>query len=229
MLFARRTPSPPEEYEPPRHHGVLARGAKTVLRELEREDIDRWIAWPRHQDPMFENYNPPVLNERQREMYFRQYRDATISRQYSVDDLEDRFVGRVSIRDIDWRLGAAVLGISVHPGRLGEGLGTDALWAFLAYYFEGLEMSTLFLDVAAFNQRAHRVYEKCGFRRCGEHWGEPQTDYAGVFRKPEYESIRQLFKWDHGLVRPLLVDMVLRRDDWQRRRSQSPAVCAAAR
>lgn len=180
--------------------------------------MDRWLAWPRHKDPLFESYNPPVLSPRQRDNYFRQYHDSPVLRQYSVYDLQEEFVGRISIREIDWRLCTAVLGISFHPERLSQGLGSDALEAFLGYYFGPLRMNVLYLDVAAFNHRARRVYEKLGFIGRGERWGEPQTDYAGVFRRAEYQAIRHFFRWDSGLIRPLLIDMMLRREDWVRQR-----------
>jgi diamine N-acetyltransferase len=194
---------------------VLARGERTLIRTLARADIDDWLAWPRHRDPLFENYNPPRLTERQRDLYYQQRRNAVDSQQFSVDDVDGTFVGRISIRDIDPRLGASVLGISFHPLRLNDGLGSDALHTFLNYYFGRLEMDALFLDVAAFNLRARRVYEKCGFRECGRRWGPPETDFAGVFRKREYESIRHLFCSEHGLIRPLVLDMVLRRETWK--------------
>jgi len=216
MLFAKPVPR------------VLARGEKTILREFERADVDRWIAWPSHPDPLFSGYNPPNLSERQREVYYQQRRHSSDTRQYSVDNLNGEMVGRISLREIDWRLQASVLGISFHPERLGQGLGSDALWTFLHYYFVGLRMTTLFLDVAAFNRRAQRVYEKCGFQRCGQHWGEAQTDLPGVFRKSDYDGIRHLFQWDCGLMRPLLVDMVLRRSAWERLRAErSQTVCSA--
>lgn len=218
MLFTKRTSAPSSRSDGASEPRILAHGARTLLREFVREDVDRWVAWPRHADPLFENYNPPTLSPRQRDQYYLQHRDAPNSRQFSVDTLQREYVGRISIRDIDWRLGASVLGISFSPSHLDRGLGTDALWAFLGYYYGPLKMSTLFLDVAAFNQRAQRVYEKCGFRKCGQRWGEPQTDLAGIFRKSDYQELRALFRWDFGLIRPLVYDMVLRRDEWERLR-----------
>lgn len=224
MLFTRREPKPPswqregrDEREGP---CILARGEKTVIREWERADIDRWIGWPRHRDPFFESYNAPLMSVRQRDDYYRQRLNSPDTRQYSVDSLDGEFIGRISLREIDLRVGASVLGISFHPERLNQGLGSDALTAFLGYYFQSLQMQALFLDVAAFNQRAYRVYEKCGFRKCGQRWGEPQTDLPGVFRKKEYEEIRPLFKWEYGLMRPLLIDMVIRREEWERLRAE---------
>jgi RimJ/RimL family protein N-acetyltransferase len=77
-----------------------------------------------------------------------------------------------------------------------------------------MQMKTLFLDVAAFNKRAHRCYEKCGFQPTGHHWGEPQPDHAGVMWRPEYRGIRHLFRAHGSMVRPLLVDMILRREQF---------------
>lgn len=218
MLFTRRRPeAAARTVSAPR---VLARGEKTVVREFARPDVDRWMAWPRHRDPLFDGYNAPMLSLRQREIYYQQRVHSPDSKQYSVDDLSGEFIGRISIREIDWRLGASVLGISFHPELLGQGLGTDALWAFLTFYFGPLNMNVLFLDVAAFNHRAYRVYEKCGFRKCGQRWGDAQSDTAGIFRKSEYRDIRHLFQWEYGLVRPLLVDMALRREEWIRLRDE---------
>lgn len=221
MIFTRRQQhrsSPPAPAAP----RTVARGRATVLREFSRADVDRWLAWPRHTDPLFESYNAPLFNERQRDSYFNQYLDSPSLRQYSVFDPQEEFVGRISIREIDWRLCTSVLGVSFHPTRLNQGYGSDAMAAFLGYYFGPLRMNVLFLDVAAFNHRARRVYEKLGFRTRGERWGEAQTDYAGVFRKHEYQPIRHLFRWDAGLVRPLLVDMMLSREDWLRLQQSAP-------
>ena len=71
MLFTRRRPeaAAPAERTSSR---VLAQGERTVVREFERADVDRWMAWPRHRDPLFEGYNAPLLNVRQRDMYHQQ-------------------------------------------------------------------------------------------------------------------------------------------------------------
>ncbi len=196
----------------PKPSPVLARGRLTVIKDFQRTDVDRWIAWPRHSDPLFEAYNPPILTTRQRDSYYSQRRAATDQRQYAVEDLCGDFVGRISLRDIDWHARTAVLGISFHPGRLGHGLGTDGLHAFLDYYFSTLDMHAMFLDVAAHNKRAQRCYEKLGFRYLGQRWGDAQPDYAGVFRYPQLEDLRPYFRREAGLVRPLLYDMVLRQE-----------------
>jgi diamine N-acetyltransferase len=195
---------------------IVLEGRDTVLRRFERRDVDRWLAWPRHPDPLFHNYNPPILTARQRDHYFRARDDASDLLQFAVEDRRGELIGRISFRDIDYATRCSVLGITFHPYRLGRGLGTDALRVMLEHYFRAMGMKTLFLDVAAFNKRAHRCYEKCGFQTTGHHWGEPHPDYAGVMYRPEYVGIRHLFRSHGSFIRPLLVDMVLRREQFLR-------------
>jgi len=195
---------------------ILAEGRKTVLREFVRADVDRWLEWPRHADPLFQVFNPPPMSARQRDSYLASHRQSPASRQFAVDDRAGVLVGKISLREIDWYARSAVLGISFRPDRLGQGLGTDAMEVLLSYYFGPLGMEALFLDVAAHNERARRCYERCGFRHLGEHWGEASPDLAGIFRDPDKEDLRPLFHWEHGLVRPLLYDMVLRRAEYER-------------
>ena len=196
---------------------ILAEGRKTILREFVRADVDRWLEWPRHDDPLFHLFNPPPMSARQRDAYWVNHRQSSSTRQFAVDDLAGVLVGKISLREIDWYARSAVLGISFRSDRLGQGLGTDAMNTLLGYYFGPLGMEALFLDVAAYNERARRCYERCGFRHLGQHWGEASPDQAGIFRDPEKERLKPLFHWEHGLVRPLLYDMVLRRAEFERR------------
>jgi RimJ/RimL family protein N-acetyltransferase len=139
-------------------------------------------------------------------------------RQFAVEDSDGSLVGRMNLREIDWFARTAVLGISFRPDSLGQGLGTEALLLLLEQFFERMEMSALFLDVAAHNLRARRCYERCGFRTIGEHWGEPVPDLAGIFRDPRRADLRSLFLRDRGLVRPLLIDMAIHRADYAAQR-----------
>jgi RimJ/RimL family protein N-acetyltransferase len=201
-----------------RNSSVVAAGAKTTVRKFERNDVDRWLQWPPHSDALFATYNPPRLTPRQRDHYFKLRESDPNLLQFAVEDRHGQLVGRISLREIDWQLRTSVLGLTFHPHRLGEGLGTDGLVALLGHYFGVMTMSAAFLDVAAFNKRALRCYEKCGFRICGHRWGDAQPDYAGVMRLGTPPEIRAAFRQQHGFVRPLLIDMALRRADFLRLR-----------
>jgi diamine N-acetyltransferase len=200
---------------PPR---VVARGQHCLVRDFVRADVDRWLEWPRHHDPLFHVFNPPPMSQRQRDNYFESKRGVSDIRLFAVDDSQGELVGRLNLRDIDWFARTAVIGISFRPDRLGRGLGTDSLQAFLEYYFQAMRMSALFLDVAAHNARARRCYEKCGFRYIGEHWGESMPDTSGIFRDDRLASLRPCFRREGSLMRALYLDMVIQFPDHQRAR-----------
>src|SRR5712692_9275443 len=114
---------------------ILAEGRMTVLRDFVRADVDHWLEWPRHVDPLFHAFNPPAMSPRQRDAYWANHRHSSASRQFAVDDLAGVLVGKISLREIDWYARSAILGISFRPDRLGEGLGSDAMDALLSYFF----------------------------------------------------------------------------------------------
>jgi RimJ/RimL family protein N-acetyltransferase len=65
------------------------------------------------------------------------------------------------LNTIDRRISLAV-GLD-DVGRLGQGLGTEAIKLVLGHAFGTMNLHRVSLRVAAYNARAIRAYEKCGF------------------------------------------------------------------
>ena len=69
-------------------------------------------------------------------------------------------------------------GLGLRPDLTGRGLGLDFFLAGLEFGRERYAPTLIRLYVAAFNERAIRVYERAGFRETGRHvrtfakWGE---------------------------------------------------------
>lgn len=77
---------------------------------------------------------------------------------------DDRPVGTVGIKDLNFIDGSAGLGISVGAEEdRGRGYGSDALRALLRFAFDELRMVRIWLDVYDMNTGAQRVYERVGF------------------------------------------------------------------
>lgn len=49
------------------------------------------------------------------------------------------------------------------PKLLGKGLGSEAIFLLLQHAFAELQLHRIGIRVLAYNQRAIRAYEKCGF------------------------------------------------------------------
>jgi RimJ/RimL family protein N-acetyltransferase len=58
-------------------------------------------------------------------------------------------------------------GLGLRPDLTGRGLGLEFVEAGIAFATERFGGGRLVLDVAEFNERAIRVYERAGFRRTG--------------------------------------------------------------
>ncbi len=74
------------------------------------------------------------------------------------------YLGEVVLNDLDAHNRSANFRISVNaPDLAGRGYGTEATRAAVAYGFDVVGLHRISLGVFAFNPRARRVYEKCGF------------------------------------------------------------------
>lgn len=152
----------------------MIHGQLITLRAIERADLDALWRW----------YNDPEV------MYFWAEPHKVVSR----DELEARYsglsgptgqshwllittrdacgqgepIGRIGYVELDRRNRHAEIALKIgERDYWGRGYGTDALLAFLGYLFHELNLHKVYLRVEAFNPRAQRVYEKCGFRRDG--------------------------------------------------------------
>jgi RimJ/RimL family protein N-acetyltransferase len=60
-------------------------------------------------------------------------------------------------------------GLGLRPDLTGQGLGANFVEEGLAFGRARYRPARIVLAVAAFNERAIRVYERCGFRETGRH------------------------------------------------------------
>lgn len=147
---------------------MVKTGAKTIIRNLQREDVDKMIAWGTHEDPVFYHYNFPCMTKRERDLWYRIKAKDFKKRCFAIENLNNRLIGYISLRDIKLFKRESELGIVFDPDYINKGYGTDALTNFLDLYFNNLKMKSLLLRVGKFNKRAISCYEKCGFTLVGE-------------------------------------------------------------
>lgn len=187
----------------------VAIGQITRVREFTRRDVDRWLEWGNHKDPLFSSFNPTPMTGSMQDSWY----DDLVQRQrqlpYAIEDLDRRLVGRLFLRHVRDRERTSVLGIDLDARCLSQGFGTDALRAFMAYYFGPGRFLKMYLSVAAYNVRARRSYDRCGFTQFSSHWQTLKTD-ADVFGDERYAPIRHLFRHGQDGLEALMEDMVAR-------------------
>lgn len=79
------------------------------------------------------------------------------------------------------RGGTVELGLALRPDLTSKGLGLAFVQAGLDYARQAYAPKTFYLNVALFNERARRVYERAGFR--------PQGTFKAHLRGREYEFL----------------------------------------
>jgi RimJ/RimL family protein N-acetyltransferase len=90
-------------------------------------------------------------------------RDSALGRHYRAvrEDGEERLD---AFWYFDWHVDVVEVGIGLRPDLTGRGLGETFLRAQLAYAAQHWQPATFRLFVAAWNERAIRLYERLGFR-----------------------------------------------------------------
>jgi len=103
-------------------------------------------------------------------------RDAVVRHLESLADRHDRadwaiielgteeYLGEIVLNELEEDDASMNFRISLNPGRLGRGFGTEATRVVLDHAFDRIGLHRVSLDVFSFNPRAQRSYEKAGFR-----------------------------------------------------------------
>ena len=81
-----------------------------------------------------------------------------------VIETEGRIIGVVRLDRVDWQDRRASMAIGIYdPALLGKGLGSEAIRLALGFAFGEMDLHRIAIRVLAYNVRAIRAYEKCGF------------------------------------------------------------------
>lgn len=77
---------------------------------------------------------------------------------------EGTVIGEIRLDRVDLQDRRASMAVGIYdPSSLGLGLGTEAIQLVLAHAFGVMALHRIGIRVLAYNQRAIRAYEKCGF------------------------------------------------------------------
>ncbi|MHB0999341.1 MAG: GNAT family N-acetyltransferase [Armatimonadota bacterium] len=141
-------------------------GDRIKLRAVEPSDIPKLWEWMQDEETMrYRDYPaPPVsLAEMQKEYLDNLGHPSDRLRLAIITNNE--LIGEISLHNIDYRIGIADFTIAIgNKDYWGKGYGTDATSCLMKYAFEQLNLQRVTLYVHTFNERAIKVYEKCGFK-----------------------------------------------------------------
>ncbi|MFW9789306.1 MAG: GNAT family N-acetyltransferase [Candidatus Thorarchaeota archaeon] len=149
-------------------------GKLVRLRRLEVDDADSFF-------PYWNNYHlrqylptPLPTSKEDMENYIKSANESFANRKgftFGIETLHNnRLVGIVTLVNVSWISHNAEVGILAifDPEGWGKGLGSDAMVVLLDVAFSVLNLHSVYLWVAGFNERAIKFYEKIGFTNTGK-------------------------------------------------------------
>lgn len=145
--------------------------ARTWLRQTRLDDIPARHGW--FNDPEFTRLyigrpTPISFEQVENEVKFSLQPMAYSGlMELSIQTIENNhYVGNTFFRKIDWPNRHAEFGIFIGPKDLwGAGLGTEITQTMVNYGFRELGLHRIWLTIFAYNHRALRYADKCGFKR----------------------------------------------------------------
>jgi RimJ/RimL family protein N-acetyltransferase len=193
-------------------NGRTIDGRRVRLRPWQRADSLTQERWPRYTEPFNSLWNIP-RSARYDELLSRGWSSQRYA--WAVEDGARRLIGRISLREVDLQEAGARLGISLAQPYVGQGLGTEALALFLDHYFGPLGFERMHLDVAAFNRRAVRSYERLGFHYVESEWRSAGNDPAlRMLDDPRHADLKPYFRRGRFETLVEFYEMLLDRAEW---------------
>ena len=192
---------------------ILAREGRVKVRRFKRADVADRAAWPPYTDPLFTHLNMELTTFIEREKWLFARKTNSGRMYFAIEDESARLIGEMSLRDVDAYAKTSRLGIHLASDKIGLGYGREALAALLSHYFSNMSWNVLLLDVAAFNRRALRLYERFHFRHVGSFWRRIIVDDS-IMADPAYAPIRHLLRRASTGIEALHYDMALTRETY---------------
>lgn len=95
--------------------------------------------------------------------YIKKANQSLDCKHFAIVDEEDNWIGTISLKNIDHKVGQAEYAIITSSKVHGKGYAFNATFELLEYAFGVLKLNRVYLNVVADNLRANQFYKKCGF------------------------------------------------------------------
>lgn len=146
----------------------MIQGTKTRLRALEHGDLPHFVRWindPETRRFMVIRYPLSMTEE---ENWWEGFLERENDYIFAIETEDGRYIGNIGLHGIERENRRAMLGIVIGDKTYwGRGYGTDAIQTMLRWAFGYLNLNRVYLTVFAYNERALRCYQKCGFQHEG--------------------------------------------------------------
>lgn len=155
---------------------MILESKNLYIKRLELKDVHGFKKWGKHTNILLSDYDFKETNDIGVLSWYMAKTYSIFSKYFCILDKDKNEIGYLGMKNINILFKSSVLGLVIDPKLVGKNFGTEALSLFLDYYFNELKMKKMILEVASYNTRAIRLYEKIGFKMCGEFLYEYPND-----------------------------------------------------
>ncbi len=159
------------------------RGERIIIKPLTLENVFHMKNWGKHDNPLLEDYNFPDMSDAQIRKWYNYKTRSFTSKYFGISLKDGRLIGYMGMKELKLLRKESTLGIVFDPNYMDMGYGSETLKVFLNSYFTDMNMKKMYLEVAEFNKRAHRVYKKMGFTNVGYYLEEFFDDRIDISTK----------------------------------------------
>jgi RimJ/RimL family protein N-acetyltransferase len=138
------------------------------MRALERDDLPHFVRWINDPETRhFMNVRYPI-SMTEEEKWWEGFLERKNDHIFAIEAEDGTYIGNIGLHALEQENRRAQMGIIIgHKAYWGKGYGTDAIRAVLGWAFNYLNLNRISLTVFAYNKRAIRCYQKCGFQHEG--------------------------------------------------------------
>lgn len=139
------------------------------LRRLELSDAENMLEWMKNPQ-VYEKmqFNPEGQNIECCKKFIERSWTDTNNLHYAISNLENEYLGTISLKNISKVHKNAELGIVVHPKAMKQGIGSEALKLLSQKAFKEFGLNKIYLYVRKDNVKAVSFYMKNGWKLEGE-------------------------------------------------------------
>jgi RimJ/RimL family protein N-acetyltransferase len=138
-------------------------GKNLQLRQASAEDVEARLSLGNHTE-ITEMFGVSAVRPLTRDGAVRWVQRLIDHAHAWVIEVHGRLIGEIRLDNVDLHDRRASMAIGIFdPTLLGKGLGSEAILLLLRHAFVDLQLHRIGIRVLAYNHRAIRAYEKCGF------------------------------------------------------------------
>lgn len=180
--------------------------------KLNLDHVLKMRTWGLHQSTLFQDYNFDFESERECRAFLMEKTLSPLNQYYAIIYAEE-VIGFLGNKNINIFTKSSTLGLVLNPVLVGMGFGSVLLPKFLDYYFNNKHMKKMDLLVAAYNDRALKLYKKVGFQKTSSHL-EPYPNVYIDEKSEEYKKHREAFVRKGKVLYNYIYKMELRKEDF---------------